>query len=259
MSNEQTDNRVINVDNFDNRYNELKKLQDHIIQKEQEHIFVDMITKELQNIMEQTYSNRKSLNSEIKYPITFFPSPKDHFLINLIRMQTHPDNSLYNSVLSPVITNLSKKCRIGIPRQYDALQSIELSCINPVSDIESITLYAGIGLPIKYNNEDKLNWTRKMISEDLCEYPNEFYSQESCKYFYIPVKTITNIESNLINFFDTPILLCRSFFISYSIQVNYTNNIKSHVHDFPIKLNYLLFEQTFRNKVSKDKQLGYNI
>lgn len=156
----------------------------------------------------------------------------------------------FNTVLTTKYVKLSKNFRVGLTRNCDALEGIEIACVNPKEDIESVTLFGSFFIP----NDDKdlkslLNFNPKQHFSSLPEY---VFDEKRGKMFYFPIKKITNFDSNYVKFFDCPILLCAEMFTPLSIEVKYKSSI-----DFLkiVGLKHLTFTSKLREHIIMNHSL----
>ena len=217
----------------------------------------DMISNELQKSDELNIFNKKPL--KITFPHYLFVHQKERHLENVFRnminLRTHKEGNLYNSIFSPMTANLDNIGKIRLDKGYDALQSLEISCVNPSTDIESVSLLAKISLPKNYSYEQKLKYTKDILSGNKIEFPPEFYRLDTeFVEFYFPIKTVDELYSNWITFSDDiniPLIL-RYSIAEYYIQVKFTNNHIIPVNETPIKLNYLIFDNNLLKQLKNE-------
>lgn len=190
------------------------------------------------------------LNNEIKlFAIsTLFISSINKPISSLYHLISYSESTPYNSVAISELADLRNKC-IYFSRHYDALQSIEISCVNPATDILSVTLFACVSIPSSYDKKETDKWIKVLVERKNVEYPNEFYSpfvQFTVHEF--PVKIITKFDTNKVEFFDTPLLLCKATTIGYYVKINYSDTIK-YPKDMAVKINYLMVNSDIRRKL----------
>lgn len=147
---------------------------------------------------------------------------------------------------------LSKNNRINITRNGDVFENITIQCFDP-SEIEEVTLCAGVILPspLSFVNCDTFDFNNLEPYYSSDPRPHETH--------YFPIKTIRHPKSNVVSFYDNPLLMMAEIYSILSIEVKY-------VKDYPnpdaataraaynqkrnVELNYLILDTELRNNIA---------
>ena len=148
--------------------------------------------------------------------------------------------------------SLSKNNRINIARSGDVFESITIPCFDP-SEIEEVTLCVGVILPSPLSsvNADTfdINTVEPYYTGD--PRPNETH--------YFPIKTIRRPKSNVVSFYDNPLLMVAEMYTILSIVVKYlkdypTPNSAALRSPFNttrnVELNYLILPTDIRQDIA---------
>lgn len=114
----------------------------------------------------------------------------------------------YNCCASRRRCELSEDFLARIPRDSDAFDSIMIPCVDPEVDIEWVTLLAGKDLP--KDKRDSLGG----------EY---IFHESSCRNVLVPIKTMTDVKSNVISFASHPIPTHPR--VDFWVQIKYKSDL----------------------------------
>ncbi len=185
---------------------------------------------EMMNAFCNLYSSDqiKLFAKTIKENPNVFSDDSNDGLKSLVSLQSYPDNR-YNSVRVTTYTHLSKENRIKLGKNYDAFCGIEISCNNPETDIDYVILYVNFS----GHGSNIINPPKK----------------------YTILKTIKDLKSNYVSFFECPLLLIAEPFVDFSIEVKYnTSKVIMNDNTFTraVKLHWLYCDKDIRTHASSN-------
>jgi len=195
--------------------------------------------KNMPTLYEKNYSSKEyfDLFGELRICRTFIaPTHRDSLMFFCLN-DLNFDGSEYIET-----TKLSKKGRIKLNNVADFFEGISISCVD-ISEIESVTLFSKICVP-----KDAPDEKYKVYFPCDDKRPHEAH--------YIPIKTISNIKTNFISFFDLPICQPLEHYTSLSIQVTFKQarpyfNLAGldRILERYVKLHFLYIDCPLRNKI----------
>lgn len=205
--------------------------------------YIELTTLKYQDLWEKRYgeqSEHQELFNSIKVNRNIIASNCKDAFIGLVN-QTNSIHE-YNAVSVSRYEELSSKGRLKIARHSDMFNSISISCWD-FKDIESVTFYMGILVPIDLSKAD---FSR---GEKVFDYIDPFDGVTN-KTHFLPIKTITNFESNTVSFFKYPILLeVEGFYHCLSIEVKMKNcNLRDKVM---VKTEGFILDSKVRSETKK--------
>ena len=152
----------------------------------------------------------------------------------------------YNAVTMTPHFKLSKHNRINISKSYDVFHNISIACIDPLTDIDSVTLYVQIILPKLSILKDIQPFdAAKYFSKADCTFNNIWFDKSKYDTHYIPIKKIINPSSKCVQFYKHPIFLITDPNIAFSIEVQYKTRIGApNIHAFEPSCNIVGLKST---------------
>ena len=207
---------------------------------------LQLIENQLRKDYENFYQSpiRQELTQKIHHSDSLFATDPSSGILALVLIDEQP-NLNYTSVNVKKMGTLSKKGLVSLSRGFDLFQSLTISCIDPIQDIDSVTLYVGIALPKDFRLMDLSTFNfEKYIKSDL--YQKICFDSKLQNIHYFPIKTILKPQNNLIKFFDCPITLCSDTYMSYSIGVTMTPKWRAPIELSQICINYLMLNNGLR-------------
>lgn len=145
------------------------------------------------------------------------------------------EKSNFNAVEYLETKTLSKNNRVAIRRVADVFLGLSIQCLD-LSDIQEVTLY---GSAIQNESND----------------PNELFNPDA-KIIYLPIKTITQFDSNFVSFFDAPIFIAAEPYTGLSVEVKFKDNLTRPNH-FYHGAHVLLHHLYLSTDIRRTMQLDY--
>jgi hypothetical protein len=224
-----------------------KKCADCKIAKYSDQNFLKRLEVLYKKSYEDFYSLVDSHTNEVKALDWVSHVDNNDRLMPLLYLDSHPKGYQYNGIKIVDHFNLSKNNRIKIQRSADLFNGISIACIDPVTDIKSVTLYACIEAPKKNGDLNVLNY----VTKDH----NLPFDENNLHHF--PLKVIENPQSNYVQFYKLPILLSNlDHFSDLSIGIEYTDTLKVPAGRHNVGLHYTLLNAPFRGEYFKSTKSG---
>jgi hypothetical protein len=219
-----------------------------------EHLILLDMRDRIPDMVESFYNNdeRILLNSRLK-PLSW-ASVVDNVDVSLAinYITNHEQGAKYNACQMTKSLKLSKNNRVCLGDSFDAFQGLEIPCVNPETDIESVTLSIGIPIPTQAELSRMASDENGLGSErfNYLFYSASGQDKDNAKILYFPLKKLTGLKSRYVSFYDCPVLLnTDNSNLTYSVEVKYTASHLAPQGHQVVQLHYLKFKEYMRTNI----------
>ncbi len=206
-----------------------------------------VLTDHYSDKFEKFYSRTDIVNgwSKIKKSPFLLSNTSPHGLMNLLTI-----DSEYNAVEVTSFKTIEDG-KVKLTRDVDVLENIFIS--SEPKNIAKVSLL--LEILISKNFESTINFSSdESILKSYFETTN-FFEADKNNIHFLTLKTIENPKTNVISFYDSPIMSCLEIFHSLSIQIDFVKNGREKfIKQIPVCLKQLMFIEEMRQFVLKNYQ-----